>query len=175
MKSNLANIFIRYLILVLVAIPNLFIFYLVFTPLTIYPVYFLLSFFFDVILIKNFMVINGQFQIELIQACIAGAAYYFLLIINLSTPKINLKNRITMIVVAFSSLLLLNITRIIFMTFVFNGYPNFFELTHSLLWYGLSTIFVVGIWFAEVKIFKIKEIPFYSDLKQLYRNSFLRR
>jgi hypothetical protein len=29
----------------------------------------------------------------------------------------------------------------------------------------LSIVFVVGIWFAEVRFFKIKEIPFYDDLR----------
>jgi hypothetical protein len=32
----------------------------------------------------------------------------------------------------------------------------------------MSTIFIVGIWFLEVHIFKIKEIPFFSDVKFLF-------
>ncbi len=173
-KSEIVDIFLRYLILVLVALPNLWIFYFIFTPLTVYSVYFILNVFFDVTLIENFIVINDQIYIELIEACIAGAAYYFLLILNLSTRKIRTKTRIEMILFAFSSLLILNVARILVLTFVFFQGYYFFDITHKLFWYSLSTIFVVAIWFAEVKIFKIKEIPFYSDLKYLYKKSFLR-
>ena len=49
---------------------------------------------------------------------------------------------------------------------------SFFDITHKVFWYFISTIFVVGIWFIEIKIFKIKEIPFYSDLNLLYKNIF---
>ena len=40
----------------------------------------------------------------------------------------------------------------------------------EVLWYLGSTLFVIGIWFIEVKLFKIKEIPIYSDIKFLYLN-----
>lgn len=174
--NEFTDVILRYSILVLVAIPNLWLFYFIFTPLTTYAVYFVLNNFFDVILIQpNFIIINGLFQIELIEACIAGAAYYFLLILNLSMPKVKNIMRIKMILFAFSSLFVLNVARILVLTLVFLQRPEVFAVTHKIFWYSLSTVFVVAIWFAEVKIFKIKEIPFYSDLKYLYRKSSLRR
>ncbi|MFA7707937.1 MAG: pacearchaeosortase [Candidatus Pacearchaeota archaeon] len=168
------NIFFRYLILIIIAFPNFWIFYFVFTPLTVYPVYFLLNIFFDASLMENIILIKG-FPIELIPACIAGAAYYLLLILNLSTPKIKLKQRIQMILFSFPFLLILNILRIFFLSLVFLSGNSFFDFAHRLFWYLGSTAFVVGIWFIEVKIFKIKEIPIYSDIKFLYRKSFLRK
>ena len=164
---NIKEILVRYLILVAVAIPNLYIFYLVFTPLTIYPVYFLLNLFFKVSLINTTLLINNL-SIKLISACIAGSAYYFLLILNLSTPKIKTNKRIKMIFWAFFFLLIVNILRIFFLSILAINDFSFFDITHKIFWYFLSIIFVIGIWFTQVKLFKIRKIPFYSDIKQIY-------
>ncbi|MBI2043445.1 pacearchaeosortase [Candidatus Pacearchaeota archaeon] len=172
--KSFSDIFIRYFILVLAAVPNFFIFYLVFTPLTIYPVYFIMSLFFNTILIGNVIIINNEIPIELIKACIAGSAYYLLFILNLSTPKINIEKRIKMLLLAFFSLLAFNIFRIVLLSTIFlEGFP-IFVLAHQFFWYFISTIFVILIWFSEVKIFKIKETPFYSDFKFLHKHSFLK-
>jgi len=173
MKKSL-DILIRYLILILVAIPNLYLFYKIFTPLTIYPVYFLLNVFFEVSLIENVISISGCPVIELIPACVAGAAYYLLLILNLSIPQIKLNKRLKMIIFAFASLLIINIIRVILFSLLFITGFSYFDLAHKLMWYFMSIIFVAGIWFTEVKYFKIKQIPFYSDIKFLYKKSNLK-
>ena len=168
--------FIRYLALVFVAFPNLWIFYFIFTPLTVYPTYFLLNLFFDASLISEAVIMIGQrVPIEIIDACVAGSAYYFLLILNLTTGKIKIKTRIYMVLFAFSLFLIINIIRIFLLSLLAVSGSSFFGITHILFWYLLSTIFVVGIWFAQVKIFKIKEIPFYSDIKFLYRQSRMKK
>lgn len=51
---------------------------------------------------------------------------------------------------------------------------TFFDFTHKIFWFLGSTLFVVIIWFLEVKIFKIKDIPIYTDLKFLYKDSLLK-
>ena len=171
-SANILDIVSRYLILVLTSLSSLWLFYFIFTSLTIYPVYFLVNLLFeDVSLFGEIMIVNGL-AIEFIRACIAGSAYYLLLILNLSTPKINLKKRVTMILFSFAALLIINIIRIfVFILIFFYGF-SFFDITHKFFWYFMSTIFVILIWFAEVKYFKIKEIPFYSDIKYLYKKIF---
>tara|TARA_Y100000034_G_C6714689_1_gene315863 strand:- start:303 stop:536 length:234 start_codon:yes stop_codon:yes gene_type:complete len=74
-----------------------------------------------------------------------------------------------MIVLAFAAFFILNTLRIFLLGVLFVSGSVFFDATHKLFWYIISTIFVVGIWFAEVKIFRIKEIPFYSDLNWIYK------
>lgn len=172
--KQLINILIRYLVLLVVAFPNLYLFYLIFTPLTLYPAYFLLNLFSDTILVGNILTIE-HISIEVIDACIAGSAYYLLLILNLSTHGIELKKRIKMVLLSFSSLLLLNILRIFFLSLLFISGSVWFDFTHKLFWYLLSIVFVIGIWFAEVKAFKIKGIPFYSDILVLYNKSMLKK
>lgn len=166
------DIFARYSILILIAFPGLWIFYFVFTPLTIYPIYFLFDLFFDVSLIGNILIIDNKIPIEFIKACIAGSAYYLLLILNLSTLNIKFKKRIMIILLSFALFLFVNLLRILILIFLFAGGFAYFDAAHEFFWYFMSTLFVIGIWFLQVKIFKIKEIPFYSDLKFLYKKSF---
>src|SRR3989344_706251 len=170
--KKLLDIFIRYLILVAIAIPGIYIFYLIFTPLTVYPSYFLFNLFFETSLKGNIITVKS-FPIEIIQACIAGAAYYLLLILILSTRNIKLNKRIKIISLSFSLLLLLNILRIFFLGILYISESAFFDISHKLFLYSGSTLFVVLIWFLQVWLFKIKEVPFYSDLIFLYRQSSL--
>ncbi len=168
LSKQFLDLLTRYAILIIIALPNLWLFYFIFTPLTVYPVYFLLSLFFDTSFMGNIILV-GKFPIELIGACIAGSAYYLLLILNLSIPKIKLQKRIRMILLSFASLLTLNILRIFLLSLIFISGTSWFDITHKLFWYFGSIVFVVGIWFAEVKLFKIKEIPFYSDIRNLFK------
>ena len=171
-KTSIKDIAIRYAILVAVAIPNLWLFYTIFTPLTVYPVKWLLGFFYDAVLLSgNIILLNLSVPIEIIPSCVAGAAYYLLLMLNLFTPGIKLKTRVYMILSAFGIFLLVNILRIFVLSVLLSSNFSAFDVTHEVLWYAMSTLFVVGIWFYQVKIFKIKEIPIYSDLKFLYKNS----
>ncbi len=169
---NISDIVLRYFILVLIAVPNLWLFYLIFTPLTAYPVYWLLGLFYDAsVLNGNIILINQAISIELIKACIAGSAYYLLLILNLSTPGIKVNKRIKIVALSFSVFLAVNILRIFILSLMAVSGSDFFGITHRLFWYSLSTIFVVAIWFAEVRLFRIKDIPFYSDIKFLYKQT----
>lgn len=174
-SGQFMDILIRYLILIVVALPHLWIFYFLFAPLTIYPVYFLLNLFFNSSLIGEVVLVEDCFPIEMVGACIAGSAYYLLLMLNLSTPKIKFRKRINMIFLSFISLLLINILRIFLLSLIFISGSPWYDATHKLFWYSLSIIFVVGIWFTEVKYFKIKEVPFYSDIRFLYKNSLLNK
>ncbi|MCX6750205.1 MAG: pacearchaeosortase [Candidatus Pacearchaeota archaeon] len=164
------SIFLRYLILILAALPNFWIFYFVFTPLTIYPVYFILNLFFHAALSGSAIFIGNHLSpIEIVDACVAGSAYYLLLIFNLSIPHIRIVKRLKMIGFAFLSFLIVNILRIVILSAIFVLNPSIFDISHKLSWYLGSIILVVGIWFLEVKKFKIKEIPFYSDVKSILK------
>jgi len=165
--ASIWGIPIRYLILVLAALFDLWIFYEIFTPLTIYPVYFVSKLLSDASILGNIILINGSISIELIKACIAGSAYYLLFILNMTVNRIRIVKRIQMIAFSFASLLILNIVRIIVLIVIYLNKNPSFEVIHEIFWYVFGTLFVVGIWFAEVKIFKIKEIPVYSDIKLL--------
>jgi exosortase/archaeosortase family protein len=171
LKKSIYSIIIRYLILVITAIPNFYIFYFIFTPLTVYPVYFILNLLFGASLSGHTIFLsNYSAPIEIIGACVAGSAYYLLLIFNLSVPNINFSRRIKMICFAFLSFLIVNIFRIVLLSIIFVLKPSIFDISHKLSWYIGSIVLVVAIWFIEVKKFNIKEIPFYSDIKSILKH-----
>jgi len=175
MKKELWGIIIRYLILVAVAIPGFGYLYYIFSPITTYPVGFLLSLIYNIQMSSGTILIGNLALIEIIGACIAGSAYYFIFILNLSVPNVKIKKRIEMIIFSFAVFLIINILRIFILSIMFVSGSAFFDITHKVFWYLGSTLFVILIWFLEVKIFKIKEIPFYSDLRTLYLGSLLRK
>lgn len=165
MNNSLSLVF-RYALILLAGLGNLFIFYRVFYLPTFYLSSFILSFFGE---ITNFYALGifvfNQTVVELINACIAGSAYYLLFILTLAIPGLMLKKRVYILVFSFCSLLILNVLRIVLMSVI--AETTYFESVHMLFWYLVSLIFVVGIWFSAVKLFSIKEIPVYSDLVYL--------
>jgi exosortase/archaeosortase family protein len=163
---KLFNILARYLLILVLFVPNLWFFYLVFTPPTVYLLYLLFNIFFGASFIgSNIILVAGSVPVELIKACIAGSAYALLFLLNMSVPDIKIKKRIIMVAFSFLILLILNIARIFVLTLFFIKNYSFFDEAHKLFWYVISSVFIVLIWFLEVKLFRIKDIPVYSDLK----------
>jgi len=154
---------IRYLILLCLMF-SIGIIYKIFTGLTIYSVVGLLGLFFEEVVVSGKMIIISMSVVEIVPACVAGSAYLLLLILNLSVDM-SWEKRIKSILFSFGVLFVLNVLRIVFLTSLYINESVFFDFSHKLFWYGLSTVFVVGIWFFVVKVFKIKEIPIYSDVR----------
>ena len=90
-NTNLANnkltlcLFARYLVVLLLSFNGLFVIYYVFSPITFYLSLYSLSLFGNVsgFFLEKLIVFNS-INIELVNACIAGAAYYLLIFLNLS-------------------------------------------------------------------------------------------
>lgn len=167
--KNLLDIFLRYAILILIALPGLQIFYFLFSSLTIYPVFFLLNLFYDVSLSGNVIQVLDRYFIEIIAACVAGSAYYLLFILSMSLRKIKLRRRLNLIFLSFLLFLIANILRVFILSVLYVSNFSFFDIAHKVFWYTGSIILVIFIWFVLVKIFKIKEIPFMEDIKFLSR------
>ncbi len=169
MKSKeVYSLLVRYLLLIALAIPNLFLFYFIFTPLTLYASFYALNAIYGATLLEGNVIFLRSIYIELIPACIAGAAYYLLLILNLSTPM-KMKKRLKSLLFLFSSFLILNIIRIVlFASLALQG-SQYFDISHNIVWYLGSTLFVVALWFTNIFLFKINSIPIYSDLKNIFK------
>lgn len=169
-RAFVYSIFIRYFIILISSLGSLWIFYFIFTPLTLYLTYFILDILFGATISGTTIFIGSSFSpIEIIEACVAGSAYFLLFIFNLSVPNISILKRIKMIAFAFLSFFIVNSIRIISLSAIYLLKPEIFNVTHVLSWYIGSVILVVGIWFFEVKLFKIKDIPFYSDIKSIIK------
>ena len=155
-------ILVRYLILLAIVAFSLPLIYTILTSITINLTISLLDIFYNVTNFKELIVINATTEIYIVDACVAGSAYLLLLILNL-TIRIPTKIRIKSIAYSFLLLFLLNVVRISILAALYHHKVPYVEFTHALFWYGLSTIFVILIWFETVRKFKIKGIPFYSD------------
>jgi len=158
---------LRYLIL-LGLMFTLSLIYKILTPLTVYSTAGLLKIFYQVSIYKEFIAVSN-ITMQIIPACVAGSAYLLLLILNLTVPM-EPKQRVYSMLFSTISLFVTNILRIFILTVLLINNFQFFDFTHKLFWYGLSTVFVVGIWFFTTFLFKIKEIPVYTDIKYLINN-----
>ncbi len=172
-NKQIFSLILRYLILLILGLGNFFLIYLIFTPLTVYPVYFILNLFYNINLNNTSLILDSKI-IHLIPACIAGTGIYFLLILNLTTP-LSFKKRFYSLIISLGSFLILNILRIIFLSILFINSSSSYDFFHKLFWYALSIVFVLGIWFFEIKIFNIRNIPIYTDLKLIFKQTELER
>lgn len=162
--NKLIGIFSRYATIIILGLSNLYLIYKILTPITIHATNLLLKIFTSTTLSEN-LIYTSQATIQIAPSCVAGAAFYLLLILLLATPNIKPKTRTKAIITAVATLFILNISRIVFLASIIS-YQNF-ETVHWIFWHLISTIFVVGTYIATIKIYKIKSIPFISDLKNI--------
>ena len=154
----------RYSVILLLGLGNLSVFYYIFTPLTVNISAFILNLFSETI-IDSSTILFREVTIEIISACVAGSAYYLLFILLMSTPELKIKTRIYALLFSFSLLLIFNSLRIVLLALI--NQSMYFELVHIVFWYVISTIFVILIWFLTINLFKIRNIPVYTDIKNL--------
>jgi len=165
-KENLWiwDIIVRYVIVALafLIIP---IFYLVFRPLTVGLTGLILSIFYNVqIGGSNLFFPFFNASIEIVDACVAGSAYFLLLLLNLFTRNIKILKRIYLLLFSFACLFLINALRLVIITPLFLNNSAWFDFTHKFFWFVLSIVFVALIWILSIKVFRISEVPVYSDV-----------
>lgn len=162
--EKILNLFVRYFSLLLIGMGNFYVLYKFLIPLTLHTVNSILLIFTDTILVNNVIYLSGL-GINIAPACVAGSAFYLLLLLTLSTADIEPMVRAKVIFTTFAMLFFLNIIRILILVPMTGA--NYFSVIHWIFWHLISIVFVVSIWFYAVKIYKIKSVPIYSDLKYL--------
>jgi len=165
-NHEIKNIFLRYIFLIILSIGNLAIFYKILTPLTVHTLNFFLTLTQKTQVVGNRILMEGL-AIDIIPACVAGSAFYLLTILVMSIPRMKADKRMKMISIAFVSLFAANIARLVFLVNITDLAS--FDFIHWLFYNFISVLFVVGIWTLLVKIYQIKEIPIYSDLRFLHQ------
>ncbi|MFH1823437.1 MAG: pacearchaeosortase [archaeon] len=165
MTEKIWGILLRY-VLASLSILVLPVIYLIFRPLTSYPLFGIIKIFYPATINSVTEIIIGSKIIEIIDPCIAGSAFLLLLILNLLI-SIKFEKRIGLLALSFGMLYLTNLIRLVILSFMFIQGSGAFEFVHTFFWFFISVILVAGIWILSAKIMKIKEIPFYSDMKYL--------
>ena len=165
-NKGLVLILLRYICLLLV---GLFILSVTFAQfiliITIYPVHFMLNLFFESFVVGSLILVE-KVSIELISACLAISAYLLLISLNFLVAMRPLK-RILSLIFSVVLLLSLNIARIFVLSLWIIEDVAYYDIVHKFIWYFLSTILVVGVWFLTAYLFNIKEIPIYSDFRKI--------
>ncbi len=169
-RKGVSEIIARYLVLLAIVLlfTKIEIIYNFFFILTLEPLKWILGALYTLTSYGEIIYLDN-ITIEIIPACVAFSAYILLLILNLTT-HMKIAKRVLSVIFSFLLLLVINILRIFLLSvLVVNAYSGF-EIVHKVMWYALSIVIVVGIWFLTLKIFKIKEIPVYSDIKKVIKN-----
>lgn len=166
----LVSVLIRYILILLAGLGSLFIFYKTFTLPTTFLSFWTLKLLGKTSFrIGELIFLNNLTIVQIAPACVAGSAYYLLFILAMSVNNLKISKRILLLVSLFATFLLFNVARITLLATLTQS--TLFNTTHTIFWYLISTIFVVAIWLFYSRIFKIKSIPIYSDLKYLYKQS----
>ena len=144
-------------------------FYVIFTPLTLYPSYWILGLYHDATLIGS-RIITTEYFLNFVDACVAGAAYFLLVLLILFTDKIRFRERVYMFLIGSLMILSFNIIRIEILFYVLLNYgSNIFQSIHLIFWKFLSTIFVFLTWIFLIKKFRVKAVPVFSDYKRILK------
>ncbi len=168
MKKDYRNIIYRYLLLLGVLLIGVGFSYFLFAKPTLYSSYFLFKLFYSEVFLSGTDIFIGEKIISIVGSCVAGSAYLLLVMLNLSVPNIKLRKRLSILISSFLIFFILNVLRIFYLGVLYLNGSAGFDVAHKALWYFGSTLIIVLIWFLEVMMFKIKGIPFYTDLKKMH-------
>ena len=162
-KASKLGFFIlaRYLLLLLFVLTNILAF--IIPAATVHTSFSLIKLFSNATLTNNIIDLNGH-SIEINSACIALSAFYLMLILNLST-QMPIKKRLHSLLFTFGILFIINVLRIFVFSFLFVSSASIFSALHFMTWFIFSSIIVLLLWYVNIRIFNIKEIPVYSDIQ----------
>jgi hypothetical protein len=166
--KHISKILLRYLITLILAINIKYLYIILSIPtiflssLFLYPFYNLEVYYLERIIVVDSSIFN------LVEACIAGSAYVLLITLNLATPM-NPGKRLKSLAFLILSFLALNSIRIPLFAALYIGGFRYFNFSHYLFWYLGSTVIVILLWFLSIRLFRIYNIPLYTDIKALVR------
>ncbi|MBM3232685.1 pacearchaeosortase [Candidatus Pacearchaeota archaeon] len=166
--NDIRDLVIRYDILLIISLTQHWLLYEIFTPLTLYPLFWIISIFTKAMILPLTSTIETSgLTFSLVPACVAGSAYYLLLILNLTT-KMTFTQRLKSILFILTTFYVLNLIRLLVFVFLYSSTVPFTDSLHIITWYIVSILFVVGIWFYNVYLFKIGGLPIVDDFSDLW-------
>ncbi len=144
-------------------------FYKIFTPLTLRTLYLALSTISNVSLSGYSIIVNG-IVIDIIPACVSGSAYYLLFALGMLT-QMNILKRLSLILFDFFMFFMFNILRILFLIYLLIKHvtPSLYDIIHKSLWFFLSTLLILFIWWLSIKLFDVRSIPLVSDIQYIVK------
>lgn len=120
-------------------------------------------------------IFGGEATINIVRYCVTASAYYLLTLFCIITMGLALWKRILMFLIGSALIFGMNIARIIILIVVLLENQSAFKATHFVFGLMLSAGYVILIWILLSLLFKVKTIPFYSDIKFLSCEMFKKR
>ena len=162
---ELSRIVSRYILITLVSIFGFSIFERLLTSPTIHALVGLLKIFYNEIILEGaYIYVNGQ-GFEITTTCVMGIIYWLLFILVFATAGLKVEKRFCVLAFAWLSVFIFNIMRMLFLVSI--AQKPYFNGVHWLFENVIAIILVILVWTATIRLFKIKTVPFYSDLKVL--------
>jgi len=168
MMKYVKRVYVRLLLLIIFLLVGYKVIYVVISPITFYLIYYSLFFYSPILTSSTSFVVNGQ-SVNFIPACTAASAYLLFLMLVL-TVDIKFRKAASIFLTGSFLILFGNLVRvdILIISLIKYGY-TLFETLHMFFWTVLSTIYVVLVWILLAWIFKIRDIPIYSDFLRVYK------
>jgi len=114
-------------------------------------------------------ILDGVATINIVKYCVTASAYYLLALFCIITWNITLWKRFLMFLIGGILIFGMNLTRIIILIVTLLSNKEIFQATHSAFNFFLSFVYVILIWSLLSVVFRVKTVPFYSDIKFLTR------
>ena len=141
-------------------------FYMILAPITLHVSYFFFNIFMPSALVGT-KIVTVMDSFELIPLYVATSAYLLLAILILLTKDISPSERFQMFVYGSLAILAFNILRIELLLLTYFSLNTAYDSLHLFVWKFMSTAFVVLLWLGLARLYKVKAIPVYSDLRHI--------
>jgi len=112
-------------------------------------------------------ILGGEATVNIVKYCVTASAYYLLTLFCIITMGIALWKRVLMFIIGSALIFGMNIARIVVLIVVMLNNSEIFKAAHFALGFLLSVGYVILVWVLLSFLFKVKTVPFYSDIKFL--------
>lgn len=112
-------------------------------------------------------ILGGEATVNIVKYCVTASAYYLLTLLCIIVMGVALWKRILMFLAGSALIFGMNIVRIIVLIRILLNNQGAFEPMHTFFSLLLSVGYVGLVWFLLSIVFRVKTVPFYSDVKFL--------
>ena len=147
--------------------------YFLFYPITVLFSYLLLTPYGAMLSFSEKKIFVEGHVLNFVIGCIAPSAYYLLTLLVLFTKELTWIKRVKVWLTGALLILGMNLIRILVIVLILIYFgKNWFDTFHLFFWDVLGTVYIFFVWIILIKWFKIKSIPVYDDLRELYKMVF---
>ena len=116
--------------------------------------------------VKNTIDVYGV-SVRIIELCVTASAYYTMAILTIITKDISILKRAALFLLGALLIFIMNLVRIFILIYILANNGDLFRSLHQTFWFLLSFVYVALAWILLSKVFKVENIPIYSDIKFL--------